>query len=160
MDTEDRQYRDLHASNMSEGFKNQARKMILHASPDALDEELERLTQVLKNGWDTAPIFVAARGFLEDKIKAEIPEFFTAQIAEGADEASILAHTLLRQEYFVLYNTFLSNPRADVTLDFIRTELARIETLPLDIKDVLKTMLNRHAIFLESKKSTLGESKF
>jgi hypothetical protein len=160
MDTEDRQYRDLHASNMSEGFKNQARQMILHASPDALDEELERLTQVLKNGWDTAPIFVAARGFLEDKIKAEIPEFFTAQIAEGADEASILAHTLLRQEYFVLYNTFLSNPRADVTLDFIRTELARIETLPLDIKDVLKTMLNRHAIFLESKKSTLGESKF
>ena len=160
MDTEDRQYRDLHASNMSEAFKNAARQMIVHASPDTPDEELERLTQVLKNGRDTAPIFVAARGFLEDKIKAEIPEFFTTQIADDANETAILDHTVLRQDYFVLYNTFLSNPRAAVSADFIRTELARIETLAPDMKDVLKTMLNSYVSLPAAKPSSLGESKF
>ena len=160
MDTEDRQYRDLHASNMSEAFKNEARQMILYASPDTPEEELERLTQGLKNGRDTAPIFVAARGFLEDKIKAEIPEFFTTQIADDANETAILAHTVLRQDYFVLYNTFLSNPRAAVSADFIRTELARIETLAPDMKDVLKTILNSYVSLPAAKQSSLGESKF
>ena len=134
--------------------------MILHASPDTPDEELERLTQVLKNGRDTAPVFVAARGFLEGKIKAEIPDFFTTQIAENANETAILAHTVLRQDYFVLYNTFLSNPRAAVSADFIRTELARIETLAPDMKDVLKTMLSSYVRLPAAKQSSLGESKF
>jgi hypothetical protein len=158
-DTEDRQYRYLHASSMSEEFKTQARQMILRASPDQPAAELARLTQVLENGLDTLPIFVAARALLEDLIKNEIPDFFMNQIADNANQETTLAYTVLRQEYFVLYNTFLSNPLAAVSLDFIRAELARIEALPLDMKDVLKTMLNAHARQLVSQQSYLAESK-
>jgi hypothetical protein len=81
------------------------------------------------------------------------------QIADNANQETTLAYTVLRQEYFVLYNTFLSNPRAAVSLDFIRAELARIEALPHDMKDVLKTMLNAHARQLVSRQSHLAESK-
>lgn len=167
MDTEDKQYRDVHASNMLETFKDEARQMILQASPGAPEIELQRLTELLEISRNTTPLFVAARGFLENKIKAVIPEFFLAPIADETDEtdetdkAGVMAYATLRQEYFVLYDTFLRNPEAEITPAFIQEELLRMATFPPDMKDVLKFLFSTYAsqamfkntsILLDSKK--------
>jgi hypothetical protein len=144
MDTEDKQYRDVHASNMQEAFKDEARQMILRASPDAPDIELQRLTELLGIGRSTTPLFVAARGFLENKINALIPNFFLLQITDETDKAGVMAYIGLRQEYFVLYDTFLSNPEAEISPEFIAAEYLRMATFPADMKAVLQSLFSRY----------------
>ena len=140
----DLQYRQLHASNMPEVFKNTARQMLLDASSSAPGVELSRLIAMVINGRDIASIFVAARGFLEDQIKQSLPNFFTAPIAVDTKKDGLLAYTAWREEYFVLYHSFLENPHAEISGDFIHSEIARTLALPVDMQDVLKTMLNTY----------------